>query len=136
MAPIRLPPAGIVRAAPTPGDQLLVVRGGRNSLSDASLERATGDCWAQYQFFGVSVFAAPDDDLVALSERVSQIRRRPEVRVVRCGELRSAGFEVAATFSNPLHFSVVLPDATTATFASLRSCFSDPVPNLGYEADR
>jgi hypothetical protein len=136
MPPVRLPPAEVLRAAPPPDDQLLVVRGGRNSLSDANLERATGDCWAEYDFFGVSVFAAPGDDLAALSERVNQIRRRPEVRVARCGELRAAGFEVAATFSNPLHFSVILPDATAVTFAALRSCFSEPVPNPGYEADR
>jgi hypothetical protein len=87
-------------------------------------------------FFGLSVFGAPGDDLVALSETVSQIRRRPHVRVARCGELRASGFEVAATFSNPLHFSVVLPDATASTFAQLRSCFSEPVPNPGYVADR
>ena len=67
---------------------------------------------------------------------VSQIRRRPEVRVARCGELRTSGFEVAATFSNPLHFSVVLPDATAPTLARLRSCFSEPLANPGFQADR
>lgn len=49
----------------------------------------------------LSVFVAPGDDLIALSEMVSPIRRQPEVRVVRCGVLRESGFEVAATFSNP-----------------------------------
>ena len=112
------------------------MRGGRNSLSDANLERATGDCWEEYEFFGISVFGAPDDDLVGLCAMVSQIRRRPEVRVARCGELRASGFEVSATFSNPVHFSVVLPDVTSATFALLRSCFSEPVANPGYEPDR
>ena len=133
---MRLPPANIVRAEPPPDDQLLVVRGGRNSLTDTNLERATGDCWEEYRFFGLSVFGAPGDDLIALSERVGAIRRRPKLRVVRCGALREAGFEVAPTFSNPLHFSVVLPDATVSSFARLRSCFSEPVPNPGYEADR
>jgi hypothetical protein len=133
---MRLPPANIVRAEPPPDDQLLVVRGGRNGLIDTNLERATGDCWEEYGFFGLSVFGAPGDDLIALSEAVSPIRRRPEVRVVRCGVLREAGFEVAATFSSPLHFSVVLPDATAPTFDQLRSCFSGSVPNPGYEADR
>ena len=87
-------------------------------------------------FFGISVFGAPGGDLVALSAAVSQIRRRAELRLARCGELRTAGFEVAATFSNPLHFSVVLRDATPWTFAELRSCFSDPVANPGFEPDR
>lgn len=133
---MRLPPPNIVRSGPPPDDQLLVVRGGRNSLSDSNLERATGDCWEEYGFFGISVFAAPGDDLITLSEAVSQIRRRSEVRVARCGELRASGFEVAATFLNPLHYSVLLPDATPPTFATLRGCFSGPVANPGYEADR
>jgi len=134
--PLRLPPADLLRAAGPPDDQLLVVRGGRNSLSDANLERTTADCWEQHGFFGVSVFGAPGDDLVALSNEVSQLRRRPEVRLARCGDLRGAGFEVAATFSNPFHFSVVLPDTTPPTFTSLRSCFSEPVTNPGFERDR
>jgi hypothetical protein len=79
------------------------------------------------------VFGVPGYDLVALSDTVNQIRRRPEVRLARCGELRRAGFEVAATFSNPLHFSVVLPDVTPSTFAGLRSCFAEPVANPGFE---
>ncbi len=84
-----LPPEEIVRQEAAPPDLLLVVRGGRNSLNDANLERAVGDCWLTYGFFGLSVFGAPDDDLVALSNSVSQVRRRREVRVARCGHLRA-----------------------------------------------
>jgi hypothetical protein len=69
--PLRLPPAEIVRDGPPPDAQLLVVRGGRNSLSDANLERASGDCWEQHGFFGISVFGAPGGDFVALSGAVS-----------------------------------------------------------------
>jgi len=110
-----------------------VVRGGRQSLSDANLERSTTDTWESYRFFGVSVFAAPDDDLVALSHRQMAIRRRPEVRVTRCGDLRAARFEVAPTFSNPDHFSIILAEATSEAFARLRSVFSEPVANPGYQ---
>jgi hypothetical protein len=134
--PLRLPAVEIVREGPPPDDQLLVVRGGRNSLSDANFERASGDCWEQHGFFGISVFGAPGDDLLALSEAVSQIRRRTELRLARCGDLRAAGFEVAATFSNSRHFSLVLPDATPSTFAAVRSCFSEPVANPGFQPDR
>ena len=130
------PPPEIIRPGDTPDDLLLVVRGGRNSLSDPNLERAIGDCFELHGFFGVSVFGAPDDDLVALSLSVDQIRRRQEIRVSRCGALREAGFEVAATFSNPSHFSIVLPDAVAATFERLRDCFSEPQQNPGYRADR
>ncbi len=130
--PLPLPPHEIVRAGPPPTDLLLVVRGGRDSLSDANLERAVGDCWLRYGFFGLSVFGAPDDDLAALSESVSQIRRRREVRVARCGQLRTAGLEVYATFVNPTHYSLILPDAMAATFGRLRTCFSDPQGNPGF----
>lgn len=60
----------------------------------------------------MSVFAAPADDLIALSQSNMAIRRRAQVRTARCGSLRAAGFEVAATFTNPGHYSVVLPDVT------------------------
>ena len=33
-------------------------------------------------------------------------------------------------------FTVVLPDATPSTFAALRSCFSEPVANPGFQPDR
>lgn len=114
----------------------MVVRGGRNSLDDVHLDRAVADCWERHRFFGLSVFAARDGDLAALSEHVPQIRRRAEVRVARCGDLRTAHFDVAATFTNPMHFSVVLPDATRPTFARLRESFSEPRQNPGYHPDR
>jgi len=133
---VRLPPPSLLRDEPPPDDLLLVVRGGANSLSDAVLDRSAGDCWEQHGFFGVSVFAAPGDDLVALSQSNLAIRRRSQIRTARCSSLRVAGFEVAATFVNPGHYSVVLPDVTPERFASLRACFSLPVNNPGFEPDR
>jgi hypothetical protein len=133
---VRLPPTSLLRDEPPLDDLLLVVRGGANSLSDAVLDRSAGDCWEQHGFFGVSVFAAPQDDLLALSQTNLAIRRRSQVRTARCGPLRAAGFEVAATFTNPGHYSVVLPDATPERFALLRSCFSPAIDNPGFEPDR
>ena len=63
------------------------------------------------------------------------IRRRSQVRTARCGELRAAGFEVVATFTNPGHYSVVLSDVAPERFAWLRSCFSLPVDNPGFQPD-
>jgi hypothetical protein len=132
---MRLPPTDLLRAEAPPDDLLLVVRGGRTSLSDAHLTNQVGDCWERYQFFGVSVFGAPGDDLVALCRDVRAIRIRQVLRVARCGALRVAGFEVLPTFPNPRHYSVVLPDATPATFESLRLCFTEPQANPGYEPE-
>ena len=77
---MRMPPPEALRDEEPPDDLLLVVRGGANSLSDAVLDRSTSVCWEKYEFFGVSVFAAPEDDLVALSEANLAIRRRRQVR--------------------------------------------------------
>lgn len=136
MMGVRLPPVSVLRDEAPVDDLLLVVRGGLNGLSDVVLDRSVADCWDEHGFFGVSVFAAPGDDLVMLSRANPAIRIRRQVRVARVGGLRAAGFEVAATFSRPDQYSVVLPDASSTTFASLRSCFSDPVENPGYEPDR
>jgi hypothetical protein len=133
---MRLPPVAIVRDEPPPDELLLVVRGGRNSLTDANLERATTDTWERYRFFGFSVFGAPGDDLVGLSRREPAIRRRPEVRFARVGAIRSGGFEVVATFTNSAHYSVVLPQVSSVAFDQLRACFSAPQPNPGFEPDR
>jgi hypothetical protein len=133
---MRLPPPSLLRDERPPDELLLVVRGGANSLSDTILDRSAGDCWEQYGFFGVSVFAAPGDNLVALSQTNLAIRRRRQIRTARCGALRAAGLEVAATFTNPGHYSVVLPDVTPKRFASLRACFSPPMENPGFEPDR
>lgn len=133
---MRLPPPSIIRAEALPDDLLLVVRGGRNSLSNAVLERAATDTWERHRFFGVSVFGAPGDDLADLSRREPAIRRREQVRVARVGVLRRSGFEVVATFPNPAHYSVVMEEATPTVFGSLRSCFSEARPNPGFRPDR
>lgn len=73
---------------------------------------------------------------MALSRANLAIRLRSQVRTARCGVLRGSGFEVAATFTNPGHYSVVLPDVTPESFASLRACFSPPMDNPGFEPDR
>jgi len=132
---MRLPPEELLRSEPSPDDLMLVVRGGTRSLDDTHLANQVGDCWERHHFFGVSVFGAPDDDLVALSRAVRAIRIRPVVRVARCRALRAAGFAVMPTFPNPHHFSVVLPDAAPATFDSLRGCFTAPEPNPGHEPE-
>jgi hypothetical protein len=111
------------------------VRGGTTTLSDVHLANQVSDCWDRHEFFGVSVFGAPNDDLGAVSDAVRAIRIRAVVRVARCGALRAAGLEVVPTFSNPWHFSVVLPDATPATFESLRRCFGEPIPNPAYHPE-
>jgi len=130
-----LPPEHVRRDEPPPDDLLLFVRGGKGSLSDLHLANQVGDCWDRHRFFGVSVFGAPDDDLVALCRAIRAIRVRPVVRFARVGDIRNAGFEAMPTFPNPHHFSVVLPNAAPSTFVDLRRCFTEPQPNVGFEPE-
>lgn len=132
---MRLPPTGILRIDPLPDGLVVVVRGGERSLDDAVLDRAVGDCWEAHGFFGLSVFADTEgDDLPELIRRTPLIRRRT-VRTARVGRLRGAGFEVLPTFANRYHFSIVLPDATAATFEGVRMCFDPPIPNPSFAQD-
>jgi hypothetical protein len=128
-----LPPSSILRTQPLPDDAVVVVRGGEHSLQNAALDRTVSDCWSTYGFFGLSVFAdTSSEDLAKLARRTPLVRRRL-IRTARVGTLRQAGFEVMPTFVNPYHFSVVLPDATSGTYAHLRGCFGPPRDNPGYE---
>lgn len=80
---MRLPSGSLLRPGPPPDDLVMVVRGGTRTLSDAHLTNQVADSWERHKFFGVSVFGAPGDDLVALSRSVRAIRIRPVVRRTR-----------------------------------------------------
>ena len=82
-----LPPEAVRRDEPPPDDLLLVVRGGAGSLSDVHLANQVSDCWDRHRFFGLSVFGAPDEDLLSLSEAIRAIRVGPVVRLARAGDL-------------------------------------------------
>lgn len=128
-----MPPRAIrLRGDVPPADAVIVVRGGEHSLSDDIL-RATAEAnFEMFGFWALSVFLAPDDDLVRLSQEIVAIRRRRTVRTARCGDLRAAGFPLLDTTRHALHFSIVLAELTGQTFDRLRACFSGPTPNPGY----
>ena len=115
-----------------PADATIVVRGGERSLSDDILTRTAEANYEMFGFWALSVFLAPGDDLIRLSQEIVAMRRRRTVRTARCGDLRAAGFPLLDTTRHPLHFSVVLAELTTPTFDRLRSCFGNPTPNPGY----
>jgi hypothetical protein len=115
-----------------PANATLVVRGGERSLSDEILRDTAEASFEAFGFWALSVFLAPDDDLVRLSQDVVAIRRRRMVRTAESRHLRAAGFPLFDTTRHPLHFSVVLAELTSPTFARLRSCFSGPTRNPGY----
>jgi hypothetical protein len=128
-----MPPHAIrLRGDVPPANATVVVRGGERSLSDEILRDTAEANFEAFGFWALSVFLAPDDDLVQLARDVVAIRRRRLVRTAECGHLRAAGFPLFDTTRHSLHFSVVIAELTVPTFGRLRSCFSGPMSNPGY----
>ncbi len=112
-------------------DQTFVVRGGARSLDSDLLLRASELTRKRWGFDGISVFEAPDGDLLALSRRLRSVAERPIVRTAPAGVLRRQGFPLFDTGSD-LHWTIVLADTQPATLERLRACFTEPVSNPGY----
>jgi len=110
---------------------VLVVRGGTDSLADEHLERACALTRHRWGFDGISVFEAPDGDLVALARQRPVMATRRRVRVAHADVIRQAGFPLLDT-GEELHWTVVFSLAAPDFFARLRAAFSPPVDNPGY----
>ena len=105
-----------------PDDVVVVVRGGLHSLDPDKVVEVCEDSFADFGFYGVSVFAALDGDVEALCKRLERLRSPGTIWTAVCGDLRTAGFTLAATDAPP-HFDVVLPDLDPGTVDALRACF-------------
>ncbi len=105
-----------------PDDAVVVIRGGLHSLDFEKIIEVCEDSFADFGFYGLSVFAALDGDVEALCSRLDRLRSPRAIWVASCGVLRAAGFELAATDASP-HFDVVLPSLDTGIVESVRACF-------------
>ncbi|HET9602434.1 MAG TPA: hypothetical protein VFP08_12630 [Acidimicrobiales bacterium] len=68
------------------------------------------------------MFAAMDGDVEALCRRLDRLRSPGTIWVASCGQLRAAGFTLAATDASP-HFDVVLPSLAPDIVETVRACF-------------
>ena len=105
-----------------PDDAVVVIRGGLHSLDIEKIIEVCEESFADFGFYGLSVFAALDGDVEALCSRLDRLRSPGTIWVASCGRLRAAGFELAATDDSP-HFDVVLPSLDTGIVDSVRACF-------------
>lgn len=105
-----------------PDDAVVVIRGGLHSLDVEKIIEVCEDSFADFGFYGLSVFAALDGDVEALCMRLDRLRSPGTIWVASCGTLRAAGFELAATDASP-HFDVVLPSLDSGIVDSMRACF-------------
>ena len=121
------------RYACSPDSPILVVRGGVNSLTDEVVLRAAALTRTRWGIDGISVYEAPDGDLVALAHRVRAMAERPLVRTAFAAVVRAAGFPLLDT-RGELHWTIVLADLEPATLQRPRSVFGEPIDNPGYQA--
>jgi hypothetical protein len=105
-----------------PDDAVVVIRGGLHSLDSERVIEACVDSFADFGYYGLSVFAALDGDVEALCLRLERFRSPGTIWVASCGTLRRAGFSLAATDASP-HFDVVLPSIDALTIGVLQACF-------------
>ena len=105
-----------------PDDAVVVIRGGLHSLDAEKVIEVCLDSFADFGFYGLSVFAAPDGDVEGLCRRLERLRSPGTIWVARYGRLRAAGFTLAATDASP-HFDVVLPSLAPDIVDAVRACF-------------
>ncbi len=115
-------PTPELRDEDPPDDAVVVIRGGLHSLDVEKVIEVCSDSFADYGFYGLSVFAALDGDVEGLCLRLERFRSPGTIWVGNCGELRRAGFSLAATDASP-HFDVVLPSLDRDTVDAVRACF-------------
>ncbi len=100
-----------------------MVRGGLRSLETGKVREACLDSLADVGYYGLSVFAALDGDVLGLCRSVRRLSNPGTIWVARCGDLRRQGLALLATEASP-HFDVVLPDVEPGTIEALVACFS------------
>ena len=116
-----MPPPDLRDERP-PDDAVVVIRGGLHSLDAEKVIAVCEDSFADFGFYGLSVFAAIDGDVEALCLALERFRSPGTIWVATCGRLRAAGFSLAATDASP-HFDVVLPSLDRSTVDAVRACF-------------
>jgi hypothetical protein len=101
-----------------------------NGLTPETLRRTALDCFDDYAFYGVSVFAALDQTVGDLCRSIEDLRRYGAIRESTVGALRRAGFALVATGASP-HFDIVLPDLEDSTLSRLEHGFGRARENPG-----
>jgi len=121
-----------IRVEPPPGDDVLVLRGGDDTVQ--SLRRHAERTHRAFALdgrsvYGLSVFCAIDE----LGQR--QLYRRlasyPVLRASSVGRVRGAGFWLLPTFARP-HFTVMLVSVEADELGRLLACFDPASQNPRY----
>jgi hypothetical protein len=119
-----------LRGEEPPGDAVVVIRGGANSLGTDAVSRSAERNMAAFGFLGLSVFLSEAARVTETCRSIDELHRYGQIRRSTVARLQAAGFALLATGGAP-HFDIVLPDLTSATLRRLGACFDEPEPNPG-----
>lgn len=111
-----------------PPGRLVLVRLGRNTLTDAKLAETCEDAFRKWGFFGFSTLGLGAGGYPELARYAPVLPSREWVMEADTGGLLAAGFPVLPTAAEP-HWTVVLSEPEPGQFARVRPLFSPPVKN-------
>ncbi len=107
---------------------LVLLRLGRNTLTDDKLRDSCDDAFRRWGLFGFSAFGLGPGGYAELARQVPLLPTRQWVMEAASSDLLDDGFPVLPTGDQP-HWTVVLAAPEPTHFERVRRHFSDPIRN-------
>ncbi len=106
----------------------MLIRLGRNTLTDGHLQAASEDTFDKWGLFGFSTFGLGDGGYPELARFVPLVPYRQWVMEAGSQDLIADGFPLLPSNDHP-HWTVVLSEPNPTQFARVRRHFSGPIRN-------
>jgi hypothetical protein len=106
----------------------MLVRLGRNTLTDGHLEAASEDAFDKWGLFGFSTFGLGEGGYPELARFVPLVPYRQWVMEAGTDDLIADGFPLLPSNDHP-HWTIVLSEPSATQFARVRRHFSEPIRN-------
>ena len=118
-----------------PPARLILLRLGRNTLTDQRLADSCEDAFRRWGLFGFSTFGLGSGGYEELARLVPLLPTRQWVMEAESADLLAAGFPLLPSGGRP-HWTVVLSEPTPEQFARAREHFSEPKRNPVWRKNR
>jgi hypothetical protein len=106
----------------------VLIRLGRNTLTDRHLQAVSEDAFDKWGLFGFSTFGLGDGGYPELARFVPLVPYRQWVMEARTDDLIADGFPLLPSNDYP-HWTVVLSEPSPTQFARVRRHFSEAMRN-------
>lgn len=107
---------------------LVMLRLGRNTLTDDKLHDSCQDAFRRWGLFGFSTFGLGQGGYAELARQVPLLPTRQWLMEASATDLLVDGFPLLPTGDQP-HWTVVLSSPDATQFRRVRRHFSDPIRN-------